>query len=762
MKTRLSCTAAVLLCSFQAAAQTVSGVVVDTASNPVEGAVVVSLTGDSRQTGITATDKNGRFGVKTEGLPCRLVFRHIAYEEHSCEAAAEDVGKIVLAEASAAVSEVVVKGNMPTVKIAEGRLLYGDIGRLTEGAAVSNAYEAVSRLPGIYETGDKLFIAGSMSAATIILNGRPTSMPAEQLTNLLKSTPVERVEKVEAAYDAPPRWHSKGPAINIVLKRDDKPTTSGQVQGVYTRKRYDAYDGTANLHIARPRFSLDFMAKYIDFKNAGRRRAEYPHAVGDRIYDITIDTRSVSDGRTADCYGAFEYYFDKSRTLSLYYYGSFMPSLKDRAVTGGRGIRNAESSGDTHGAFHGAGASFQTRHASIGADYGFSNQHQNTGMLYDELPGFDYRSRQRVNRLRVYADVGHELPRRWRLSYGGSFYTVGNSGRTSYEFFPDADIPALPDTDSELHEYSADIYATVSRGFANGAAFSATVKGDYYDNGHTELNFFPGLYFIYPVSADHILQLSVSSQKNYPSYRQMQDYATYENDYILQCGNPDLKPAKYYGTDLVYVLKNRYIFRTSYYYVNDYIATDAFQKPGEPVAVVRPYNIDKTRTFTLTAVVPFGLGRVLSSQLAATLRHARFKTADWFGTSYDNGRWDVAVNWNNVVKISSRPAISLTVDGMLLTPCAIDIYRTKTTWYVNAGLKYSFLRDRAVLILKCNDIFQSFQHRFAADVPGQHYFTKQPFYTRELSVSFTYKFGGYEEKRPVKGKDSRLGTVGSE
>ncbi len=30
-----------------------------------------------------------------------------------------------------------------------------------------------------------------------------------------------------------------------------------------------------------------------------------------------------------------------------------------------------------------------------------------------------------------------------------------------------------------------------------------------------------------------MLQLSVSSQKNYPSYRQMQDYATYENDYIL-------------------------------------------------------------------------------------------------------------------------------------------------------------------------------------------------------------------------------------
>ena len=63
-------------------------------------------------------------------------------------------------------------------------------------------------------------------------------MTAEQLAALLKSTPVEQVEKVEVLYAAPPQYHIRGAAINVVLRRRFGRSFSGQVNGTYEGANY--------------------------------------------------------------------------------------------------------------------------------------------------------------------------------------------------------------------------------------------------------------------------------------------------------------------------------------------------------------------------------------------------------------------------------------------------------------------------------------------------------------------------------------------
>jgi hypothetical protein len=117
----------------------------------------------------------------------------------------------------ATLGEVVVKGTRPLVKVENGMLNY-DLSVLTEKKAVDNVYEALAALPGISDKNGTLALAGSSSVA-VIIDGRPTTMTSEQLNTLLRSMPVNRVAKVEVMYSAPPRYHVRGAAINIVTKR---------------------------------------------------------------------------------------------------------------------------------------------------------------------------------------------------------------------------------------------------------------------------------------------------------------------------------------------------------------------------------------------------------------------------------------------------------------------------------------------------------------------------------------------------------------
>ena len=73
-------------------------------------------------------------------------------------------------------------------------------------------------MPGIQDNDGALSLAGTENL-TIIMNGKTTTMTTEQLETLLRNTPIDRVEKAEIIYSAPPEMHVRGAVINVVMKR---------------------------------------------------------------------------------------------------------------------------------------------------------------------------------------------------------------------------------------------------------------------------------------------------------------------------------------------------------------------------------------------------------------------------------------------------------------------------------------------------------------------------------------------------------------
>lgn len=173
-------------------AQNIIGKVIDNKKQPVDGATIVLQAIDSTYINASISNVDGTFVLDSQPEEYRLIVQHLLYRTKEIEGKGRDVGVIQLDPQDYALDEVVVKAERPFVKVEEGRLGY-DLSVLAGDGVVNNAYGVLT-------------LAGTGNL-TVVLNGKPTTMDAGQLETLLRNTPLDRVEKAEVMYSAPPEYH---------------------------------------------------------------------------------------------------------------------------------------------------------------------------------------------------------------------------------------------------------------------------------------------------------------------------------------------------------------------------------------------------------------------------------------------------------------------------------------------------------------------------------------------------------------------------
>ena len=90
--------------------------------------------------------------------------------------------------------EVMVKGARPIVKVERGMLSY-NMPLLLKQLPADNAYEALTRIPGISDATGKISFLGN--EVTLIVNGQATTLTQEQLAERLKAMPAAQLAKAD-------------------------------------------------------------------------------------------------------------------------------------------------------------------------------------------------------------------------------------------------------------------------------------------------------------------------------------------------------------------------------------------------------------------------------------------------------------------------------------------------------------------------------------------------------------------------------------
>jgi hypothetical protein len=765
-------------------AQGISGKVMDGKEQPVDGVAVILQTLDSVYVDAVVTDTLGDFRLNHPlDQSYRLIFQHILYNMVEKEITTANVGTVVLEEKDYQLAEITVKGERPQVKLEGGKLTY-DVPQLMKDKTATNAFEIIKDLPGLIERNDNLELVGA-SRLNIILNGQLTTMSADQLIQLLKTMPASRVEKAEVMYNAPAKYNVKGALLNVVLSKNESETPSWQGEtGVdYTQYRHAGGDAHVNLLYTNKGFSIDFLLNGNKRRDVMGEDMLARHTLNSGMTEISQHNRALVHVNRGTVRLGMDYTFANEDKLSLAYYLKGDKVLSDRdAFTSYLDLSKPENKSestslvrdDGHSAIHNIRLQYDG-HAGISAGADFTRYHSPSVLDYQDTNGsrtdMINNTRQDVSRWSVFLNKTHSFASGWGLNYGvhGGYASSKNYSEYLYDQGAGYEMDEEALEDNTQKEYIADIFAEVSKSF--GERFSATVglKGEYFKSDYAssrenmnlwnEGALFPTVSLSYTFSPRHILQFDISSDKTYPGYWQVSPQVTPLNSYSEVAGNPLLKPYRTYEGQMVYIFRQKYMLVAFCEYTPDYFVQLPYQSDTELKTVFRFENMDYSLEAGLAVIIPFNVGRFWNSRI--TLRGWRMqeKNDNFHGISYNREAYLGLAHMSNTFNLCDKPNLKMTIDGQYVTPGAIQgIYDLGSMYEISAGLKWTFLNDRASLTLKGDDIFASSIPRTIKINQGNQWSRMRKLNDeRCLKLSFVWKFGGYKEREHDSIDTSRFG-----
>lgn len=765
-------------------AQGISGKVMDGKEQPVDGVAVILQTLDSVYVDAVVTDTLGDFRLNHPlDQSYRLIFQHILYNMVEKEITTANVGTVVLEEKDYQLAEITVKGERPQVKLEGGKLTY-DVPQLMKDKTATKAFEIIKDLPGLIERNDNLELVGA-SRLNIILNGQLTTMSADQLIQLLKTMPASRVEKAEVMYNAPAKYNVKGALLNVVLSKNESETPSWQGEtGVdYTQYRHAGGDAHVNLLYTNKGFSIDFLLNGNKRRDVMGEDMLARHTLNSGMTEISQHNRALVHVNRGTVRLGMDYTFANEDKLSLAYYLKGDKVLSDRdAFTSYLDLSKPENKSestslvrdDGHSAIHNIRLQYDG-HAGISAGADFTRYHSPSVLDYQDTNGsrtdMINNTRQDVSRWSVFLNKTHSFASGWGLNYGvhGGYASSKNYSEYLYDQGAGYEMDEEALEDNTQKEYIVDIFAEVSKSF--GERFSATVglKGEYFKSDYAssrenmnlwnEGALFPTVSLSYTFSPRHILQFDISSDKTYPGYWQVSPQVTPLNSYSEVAGNPLLKPYRTYEGQMVYIFRQKYMLVAFCEYTPDYFAQLPYQSDTELKTVFRFENMDYSLEAGLAVIIPFNVGRFWNSRI--TLRGWRMqeKNDNFHGISYNREAYLGLAHMSNTFNLCDKPNLKMTIDGQYVTPGAIQgIYDLGSMYEISAGLKWTFLNDRASLTLKGDDIFASSIPRTIKINQGNQWSRMRKLNDeRCLKLSFVWKFGGYKEREHDSIDTSRFG-----
>ena len=255
----------------------------------------------------------------------------------------------------------------------------------------------------------------------------------------------------------------------------------------------------------------------------------------------------------------------------------------------------------------------------------------------------------------------------------------------------------------------------------------------------------------------HIIQLSYSSDKSYPSYWERQDYKLYQNEYIIREGNPLLLPATAHYVTAEYIYKEKYLLQASYYKVKDFSINQGYQSDKEFKLLYKTINLDNTESIDFTLGIPITIGRWLQSDMMLSLYSERYVADNWNGLSYNRNKWTPLIWVDNHFYISQKPKITLNVLLGYKGPTIQGIWDLGAIWGTNIGLKWECLKNKGVLSVQCNDLFETMYPSISTRFALQNMDILQNTYRRSISISFSYRFNEYKDKNHKSIDNSRFG-----
>lgn len=657
--------------------------------------------------------------------------------------------------------EVVVKAEKPIVKIVQGKMVY-NMPNLLEKLPADNAYEALTHIPGVSDVDGSIKFSGN--EVTLIVNGQATTLTQEQLADRLKAMSAAQLAKAEVMLAAPARYHVRGMAINIITK-DYAGTKqfSGQIIGGLQQSKYAKGFGNLYLSMQRGKFGLDAQYQFIDGNSYGENSHIANHPLVNKRVNYNDKTKQKSFGIVHDYRLGMNYAFSKNHRLDVAYTGKWDKSCSNSFTTG------TSVSGrhyDSHVYLHNVDVNYLLpwglNVSGSYTKYRTPQQQALDGTMYvDENATATERyltsgSEQTINKWMFTADQTHSLAHGWGVSYGlkGQF-TSNNSYQTTF----DKEGNILPDATSsvDINERIWDIYASFSKQINKAVSLEASVTAEQYHSPiWNKWRIYPSLNALWNINDNHVLNLSFSSNSEFPSYWSTMSSVYYSSTYTEIHGNPNLKPYSYYNVNLMWQIKRRYTLMAFASLKPDYSVQLPYQTTDRIAVIMKETNFDYDNSFGLQTSAIFSVGKWLNGNVFAAGIYKHDKSTHFFDLPFDRKKLSTVLGGTASIKLCRTQDLRLILNPFFQSKTIQGVYDVNSIFRMNAKLQWTSRDGKWGLRINGSNIFNN--RADTRSVQGnQDYRMKIANNWATATFAVIYKFGGYKEKTVKEVDTSRMG-----
>ena len=760
MNRRIALLCACLLATLATQAQHLTGKLLDENNQPLPYAniVLLSLPDSAFVAGcVSADDGTFRLNAACDNRLIRI--SSIGYATLYKECTGQNLGTLQLTPDAQMLGEVVVKADLPKVRLKGDALVTTVQGSILEKAGTGN--DLLNKLPGVSADDGAVNVFGS-GAAEIYINGRKMR-DASELDQLER----ENIRRVEVVRNPGARYNAEVKAVVRIYTKKPQGEGFGVNNRFLTRYQYDwIVLDQFNFNYRKGGFDLGGMLYGSDFRGEDNKTLTTETFL-DKTWLQVSDIRTESHSKNLSAMLSMNYQFNDRHSVGARYDFDRTPEdrfdidpmasvvYQDRALyeeNTSRGTQDNPATSHYLNVYYNGQAGDWSIDFNADGLWSYSKIVQDMTEQY--TPAGGTLQEQRVTTYNkdentLYAAkliVSRPL---WEgnLSFGGE-YTYTNRENT---FLNDQGI--LTDNLSNIEENAASAFLEYSRAFGQLQAQAGVryehITSDYYEGGtrvgeqsRTYDNVFPTLGLSLPVGKAQ-LSLSYSGSIERPSYWSLRSNLTYANRYTYEGGNTLLRPSIIQRLSLDASWKWIY-FNMGYRHTKDVMIQigRAYSEDGPTVMLLIHENKGDMDNFNATLSFAPTIG-IWSPQL--TLMYLQ----QWYMVDMPGGirkNFDNPVGyftWNN--HFSLPRGFTLDADFSLMTRGDQDNARQKMLGSIDLTLRKSFLNERLSLQLSARDLLNT--NTYSGTIySGNRTMTIDQQTQRTFSLTLRYKFNPSKNK----------------
>ena len=769
----------------------IGGQVKDDNSNPLAFANVLLLkVGDSTLVKGTITSENGLFALENIAkgqyiLSASMVgFKSKFTEQINFEGNSKLILPPISLSEGVELDEVVVvsKKNLYVQKI--DRIVINVASSILSTG--SSALEILERSPGVQvdRQNGAISLIGK-SGVVVMINGKQSYMPASALVQMLEGMSASNIETIELITTPPANFDAEGNAgfINILLKEQ----TDVGLNGSYSLS-FGVGNGTTtsdNINFNYRKNKINLFGNYAFLRNAQGQLFEFNRSFIN-VDGIPINVSTITDRepiqRNHNIRTGLDYQVSEKTVFGLLLWANdnkwTMDALNQSWETE-NGTRSAftELINVERNQLQHFGSNVNVKHdfkedgyLSFDLDYlkyRLENPTSYTNSFFDGNNNFlreELTESDKTTPIEIVvgkADYSNQLNEKIKLETGikAAFSSFDNDvvvGTFSgSDFVEDPDLTNI----SNLKERILAGYLSVDYNISSktnlqlGLRFEHTdselisdKQGKVVDRSFGEL--FPTAYLSHKVNDTLNLNLSYSRRITRPTFNDMAPFVIFIDPNTFFAGNPAVQPAL--SNSVKFDVNYRSLILSSQYSVEDgTIATfqSRFDEVNERL-IFGADNLDRTRTFSLTAGLPITFTNWWKMQ--NNLTYSNTKISNTFDGSLIDFEQN-SFNINNTQSFTMTENLSSEINLSYNSPAILSFIGTgilQEIFSINIGVQQKLSDKWGTLAFKVNDLLDSVKWTVIRDIPEQNINTTNTFdlFNRTFVLSYSNNFGNRKLK----------------